>query len=125
MMFCGIALVEIKRIEKSLENPRFLEKNFGEREKEELEKKGNKSESIAACFAAKEAFLKVMQTGLSGFALCEIELLHKESGAPYLKFSGKAKKAIEEKGLKICVSITHTKELAQAIVIGYENEINW
>ena len=124
MMLCGIDLVEIERIEKSLKNTRFLEKNFGEREKEELEKKGYKSESVAACFAAKEAFLKVMQTGLSGFALCEIELLHKESGAPYLELSGKAKKAIEEKGLKVCVSITHTTKLAQAIVIGYEDEIN-
>ena len=120
MMFCGIDLVEIERIEKSLKNPRFLEKNFGEREREELAKKSYKSESVAAAFAAKEAFLKAMQTGLSGFALCEIELLHKESGAPYLSLSGKAKSQVEEKGLEFSVSITHTSKLAQAIVIGFE-----
>ena len=118
MVLSGIDLVEIKRIENSLKNERFLEKNFGENEKSELLKKKFRPESVAACFAAKEAFLKVMKTGLSGFPLCEIELLHEESGAPYLYLTGKAKKAVEEQGLELCVSITHTKDLAQAIVIG-------
>lgn len=120
MMFCGIDLVEIKRIEKSLENARFLEKNFGEREREELLKKKFRPESVAGCFAAKEAFLKAMQTGLCGFALKEIELLHKSSGAPYLEFSGKTAIEVQRQGLTFTVSITHTKDLAQAIVIGYK-----
>ena len=118
MVLTGIDLVEIKRIEKSLENARFLKENFGERERQELSNKKFRPESVAACFAAKEAFLKVLQTGLSGAKLCEIELLHKDTGAPYLYLSGKAKEKAEEKGLELCVSITHTKELAQAIVIG-------
>lgn len=124
MVLTGIDLVEIKRIEKSLKNERFLKENFGEREREELSKKKFRPESVAACFAAKEAFLKVIGAGLCGAKLCEIELLHKDSGAPYLCLSGKAKKEAEEKGLKLCVSITHTKELAQAIVIGEKNEID-
>ena len=57
MIFSGIDLVEIERIEKSLKNPRFLEKYFGEAERAELEKKNFKPESVAACFAAKEALL--------------------------------------------------------------------
>lgn len=118
MVLTGIDLVEIKRIEKSLKNERFLKEYFGERERQELAKKNFRPESVAACFAAKEAFLKVMKTGLSGFSLCEIELLHENSGAPYLYLSGKAKKEVEKQNIELCVSITHTKDLAQAIVIG-------
>lgn len=115
MIYSGVDLVEIKRIEKSLENPRFLEKYFGNDEKEELERKKYKSESVAACFAAKEAFSKVVKTGLSGFNFCEVQLLHEESGAPYLFLTGKAKELA--KGLEISVSISHTDELAMAFVV--------
>jgi len=31
---------------------------------------------------------------------------------------------VEKQGIKLCVSITHTKDLAQAIVIGEKNEID-
>ena len=118
MVLSGIDLVEIKRIKKSLENERFLEKYFSENERKELAQKNFRPESVAACFAAKEAFLKVMQTGLAGFLLCEIELLHLPSGAPYINLLGKAKQRADEMGLVLSVSITHTKDLAQAIVIG-------
>lgn len=117
MMFSGIDLVEISRIEKAMENPRFLEKYFGENEILEFEKKNYKPESVAAAFAAKEAFSKVLKTGLSGFSLSEVELLHEKNGAPYLLLSGKAQKLAKD--LQFTVSITHTKDLAQAIVIGY------
>ena len=120
MIFSGIDLVEIERIEKSLKNPRFLEKYFGEAERAELEKKNFKPESVAACFAAKEAFSKVVKAGISGFSLCEVQLLHEESGAPYFCLSGKAKELARE--MELSVSVTHTTALAQAIVIGYKNE---
>lgn len=120
MMFSGVDLVEIKRIEKSMQNPRFLEKYFGAQEIEELREKKFKAESIAACFAAKEAFSKVIKTGISGFALNEVQLLHEQNGAPYLLLFGKAKDIADEKGLLFSVSITHTDELAMAFVIGYE-----
>ncbi len=120
MMFSGIDLVEIARIEKAMQNPRFLEKYFGKNELKEFEKKNFKAESVAAAFAAKEAFSKVVKSGLSAFLLCEVELLHENSGAPYLLLSGKAKELAKE--LLFTVSITHTKELAQAIVIGYTKE---
>ena len=43
MMFSGIDLVEIARIEKAMQNPRFLEKYFGKNELKEFEKKNFKS----------------------------------------------------------------------------------
>lgn len=120
MMYSGVDLVEICRIKKAMENPKFLEKYFGEKEREELKDKKFKAESVAACFAAKEAFSKVVKTGISGFSLSQVQLLHEESGAPYLKLSGKAKQIADEKGLSLSVSISHTDSLAMAFVIGFE-----
>ena len=116
MFSVGIDLVEISRIENSLKNDSFLKMFFGKNEIEELKQKNFKSESVAAAFCAKEAFSKAVKTGLSGFKMNEVELLHEKSGAPYLLLSGKAKALGEN--MQFSVSITHTKELAQAIVIG-------
>lgn len=67
-----------------METPGFYEKVFGKRERAEFEKRGARLESLAAAFAAKEAFGKALGTGIRGFSLCEAEVLHKENGAPYL-----------------------------------------
>ena len=42
-----------------------------------------RAETAAANFAAKEAFLKAVGTGLGGFVLCDLAVLRRESGAPY------------------------------------------
>ncbi len=115
MFSVGIDLVEICRIEKSLENPAFLKKYFGKNEILELKLKSFKAESVAGAFCAKEAFLKSLEKGLGAYSLNEIEVLHKKSGAPYFLLSGKAKQENENKNFSL--SITHTKDLAQAIVI--------
>ncbi len=128
MLSVGIDSVEISRIAKSAKIPRFLEKVYGKKELDELSAKGLPAQSLAACFCAKEAFGKALGTGIRGFKLTEVELLHEKSGKPYLKLSGKARELAE----RICknpetdikVSVTHTRELASVIVIiigGAEN----
>lgn len=84
MINCGTDIVKISRLEKALETPGFYEKVFGKSERAEFEKRGARLESLAAAFAAKEAFGKALGTGIRGFSLCEAEVLHKENGAPYL-----------------------------------------
>ncbi len=119
-MQVGIDTVEIKRIEVLLENKeRFLQRVFSLKEQQEFEKSGNKSEHIAAAFAAKEAFSKALGTGIVGFNLTEVSLLHKENGKPYLEFSGKASELVEKSKLSFDVSITHTDSIATAIVIAF------
>lgn len=117
----GIDLIEIARIEQSIENKRFVSRVFGERERLELLKKQNSIQSYAAAFAAKEAFAKALGTGIRGFALNEVELLHDELGAPYLKLSGNAQKIAANKGLSFAVSVTHTDNYAAAVVIAQRN----
>jgi holo-[acyl-carrier protein] synthase len=119
-MQVGIDTVEIKRIETLIENKeRFIDRVFSLKEQEEFNKRNNKPEHIAAAFCAKEAFSKAIGTGISGFNLNELSLLHKENGKPYFEFSGKALEIVKETGLSFDVSITHTDSLATAIVIAF------
>ncbi len=72
---------------------------------------------IAAHFAAKEAFLKAMGTGLAGFALAEIAPLRKESGAPYYAFYGAAADYMQQQNLTAHLSLSHEKEMAMAYCV--------
>ncbi|MCR4925175.1 MAG: holo-ACP synthase [Clostridiales bacterium] len=117
-MVTGIDLVENERMKKSIENERFVQRVFGEREREELSKRNFPLQSMSAAFAAKEAFLKAIGTGLSGAPLNEIEVLHEKSGKPYLFLSGKAKEIAEQMHLTLDLSLTHTENYAAAVVVG-------
>ncbi len=121
MQSAGIDLVEIPRMEKSLQSSRFLEKVYGPAEREELARKQGRrfTESAAAAFAAKEAFSKALGTGIKGFALSEVQLLHDGAGAPFLQLSGRAAALACQRGFRFTVSVTHTAAYAAAVVIGY------
>lgn len=120
MVDTGIDLVEIDRIEKSLKNPRFLMRFFSERERELFTLKNNNPQTIAANFAAKEAFSKAIGTGISGFELHEVEVLREDNGKPYLSFTGKALDLVSARGLSFSISLTHTKNYASAVVLCYK-----
>lgn len=116
-MRVGIDLVEISRIAKSIQNPRFRTGVFSAQEQEMLEARGWNVASAAANFAAKEAFAKALGTGVRGFSLSEVSVLRDDLGAPYLLCSGRADALMQ--GKNASVSLTHTDTLAQAIVILY------
>ncbi len=116
----GIDIVDIKRIEHSLKSEGFKAHVYGADELKELENK--RSESYAGAFCAKEALAKALGTGVRGFSLCEVQILHDEYGAPYFSLSGNAQKIATEKGLEFSLSITHTDTIAMASVIAYSKE---
>ena len=120
MIKIGTDLVEIRRIEKSIQSERFTQKVFGADERAELQSRGMPPQSAAGAFAAKEAFAKALGTGIRGFALHEVQLLHDQNGAPFLQLSGRAEQIRDRQNLQLSVSVTHTKELAQAVVLAYE-----
>lgn len=120
MLKNGIDLVEIARIRQSCENPAFQKRVFGEQERAQFEKQKHPEQHWAGAFAAKEAFAKALGTGLRGFSLCEVEVLHDALGAPYFALSGQAKKIADEQGLAFALSITHTDTLAAAFVTAYK-----
>jgi hydroxyethylthiazole kinase-like uncharacterized protein yjeF len=120
MSSVGIDLVEIDRIKKAMENPRFLCRVLGKTEYSQLEMRGFSAQSVAASFSAKEAFSKAIGTGLCGFALHEVELIRLPNGKPEIKLSGNALEIARRKNLNFSVSVTHTKKYAAAVVIGEE-----
>ena len=123
-MDCGTDIIEIYRIKEAIEKngDTFLNKVYTKGEIEYCEsKKNNKYQHYAGRFAAKEAASKMLGTGFAGdFDWKDIEVLNNESGKPELNLYRGAKDLFEKEGYeKVSVSISHSKEYATSIVIGY------
>jgi holo-[acyl-carrier protein] synthase len=116
----GIDIIEIQRIRTLIEEKGqvALERLFTEREVEYCASKRDPYPSYAARFAAKEAFLKALGTGLRGLKWAEIEILPDESGKPIMYLKGSAALKLHEIGaVKVNLSISHCREYAVAQVI--------
>ena len=113
----GTDIVEIGRMRKSIEKESFVRRVFSAREQEYFSLKKDPADSMAANWAAKEAFSKALRTGVREFELTEVECLRDELGAPYLILSGKAEKAAE--GFGFSVSLSHDVDYAVAVVMAY------
>ncbi len=115
----GIDLIEVERIRKQLErSDRFINRIFTPDEIVYCESKKNRAQNFAARFAAKEAFFKALGTGWrGGLAFNQVEVVNDSLGKPEIRLHGKAEKLIAEKNItNICVSLTHLKDFASAIV---------
>ncbi len=119
MVTTGIDLIKIDRIEKSMANPRFLTRVFSDAENALFAERNHRVETIAANYAAKEAFSKALGTGVRGFDLREVSVLRDRLGKPYFQLTGNAKAIADEMGLSFSVSLTHTEDTAAAVVIGF------
>ena len=114
----GIDLVEVKRIQKAAERrgERFLKRIFTERERAYCQKKSNEYGSLAARFAAKEAVFKALGTGWSmGAKWTDIEVINDALGKPEVVLHGKIKELVGTK--HVAISLTHTREYAQAVAV--------
>ena len=111
----GIDITEVERIEKNMENVKFLEKIYSKEELEYLKTRKFNPKTAAGMFAAKEAVSKCLGTGFSNFGPCHIEILKDDNGKPYVVLSGNALKRADELNIKnIHISISHTNEFAVA-----------
>ena len=123
MQAIGIDAIEVKRIEKVLNKfgNRFLHRVYTDIE---IFLCRGRVQEIAARFAAKEAAMKTLGTGIIGISWKEIEVLSNNRGKPTIEFFGKAKKRAEQLSLRgVDVSITHLQQIAIAIVVGISQEI--
>jgi holo-[acyl-carrier protein] synthase len=117
----GIDIIEVARIrEVLLRTPRFAERVFTAAERAYCDSRGAvAAQHYAARFAAKEAALKALQTGWrGGISWQDVEVAARESGAPYLIFSGHVLELFEQFGATAThLSISHTSEHAIAQVV--------
>jgi holo-[acyl-carrier protein] synthase len=117
----GIDIIEVARIrEVLLRTPRFTERVFTRAEREYCDSRGVvAAQHYAARFAAKEAALKALQTGWrGGISWQDVEVSARDSGAPYLIFTGEVLTIFNKFGATAThLSLSHTSEHAIAQVI--------
>jgi holo-[acyl-carrier protein] synthase len=117
----GTDLAEVLRIQDAHTRfgERFLQRVFTPGEIAYSLRKANKHERLAARFAAKEALMKAIGTGLTrGVSWQDIEVVNLPSGKPTLRLTGQAALHAERLGARqIHLSLTHTATMAMAVVI--------
>lgn len=111
----GIDIIEISRIEKSIENPVFIEKYFHPVEITYSKHSTQAAQHFAVRFAAKEAVRKVLLSYINNLSWKDSWIENDKSGKPYLHFSEEVHKKIKIKYSS--VSLSHTNQIAIAIVI--------
>jgi len=115
----GVDVVHVSRMEKWRLIPGLLERYFHKAELESAMSKGKSADlSLAARFAAKEAFGKALGTGLSGITLKDILVKNRHNGQPEIEVFGTALGALRENGAqKAHISLTHERDNAIAMVV--------
>jgi holo-[acyl-carrier protein] synthase len=117
----GTDLAEVQRIADSVTRfgDRFLNRVYTPRERAYSLSKANSAQRFAARFAAKEAGMKAIGTGWSrGVRWQDFEVTNEPSGRPTLKLSGAAAEIAQALGVRrISISLTHTAEMAFAVVL--------
>ena len=117
----GIDLVELARFERALSRHghRIEERLFTPTERADCDARPDRSQALAARFAAKEAALKALGTGWSkGISFRQIEVLRESSGAPRLRLHDRAALRADELGVRhVHVSLTHQPGVAAAVVV--------
>lgn len=117
----GVDIVEVSRVEQAIGRfgDRFLSRIFTEREIRYCNSKRNQVERFAARFAAKEAAMKALGTGLRrGVSWQHIEVGHQPGGRPTIIFSAAAAEVAAQLGAKrVSLSVSHTEQHAIAQVI--------
>jgi len=116
----GTDITDVGRIQRSMEKDQhFIEKVFTSTEIDYCEQQGNKYQSYAARFCAKEAFMKALGLGFfDGIGFNHIEIQNSSNGKPTLVLYDKAKEMCEKNKISnLLVSISHEKSTAVATVI--------
>jgi len=117
----GIDLVPVSRIAEMLaeHGERFLERCFSPAEQAYMASSPKHREHLAARFAAKEAAMKALGTGLAdGVSWLDFEVSNNPAGKPALRVAGRAAAIAAERGIsRWWISLSHTADAAMASVI--------
>ena len=118
----GIDLVEVTRIaDLQMRHPsRFVERCFTPGERDYCLGRRREAEHLAVRFAAKEAVLKALGTGLvGGLHWTDIEVHRNADGKPTIRLHNLAVAHAARLGVEHwLVSLSHTDSMAMASVIG-------
>ncbi|QFU02162.1 Holo-[acyl-carrier-protein] synthase [Halomonas sp. THAF5a] len=117
----GTDIARVARFERAMarHGERFAERLLGELERERLRDHALPAAFLAKRFAAKEAFVKALGTGLRrGMRWTEIQVVNDALGRPSLVLSGKAQALAEAAGVRaLHLSLSDEEALATAFVV--------
>lgn len=110
----GLDLCAVPRMQELLDSERSLRRMFSEEEERYIRSKGaGAAQTMAGLFAAKEAILKALGTGLS-VPMTDIRIVHTALGQPQAILTGRA-----DFGGSVQLSITHEGDMAAAVALLY------
>lgn len=115
----GCDIIEIERIARAIKSESFIRRVFIAEEAAYCQRRGQQAAaSFAARFAAKEAVLKALGTGLREGSLQEIAVDNDGLGKPLVQLSGHFAMLAKQLGVKnIQISLSHSRDFAVAYVI--------
>jgi holo-[acyl-carrier protein] synthase len=116
----GIDLCEVERVREAIarHGPRFVARICAPGELRRPPSSPSYAEHVAGLFAAKEAAMKALGTGMSGVAFREVAVAREPGGPPRIALFGRAR----DRGILLGVvaahvSITHDRRAAAAVVL--------
>jgi holo-[acyl-carrier protein] synthase len=120
----GVDAVDVARFRRLLDRrPRLAARCFTETEQSDATGSADAAQSLAARFAAKEAVMKALGTGIGAFALTDVEVCRTTGSgatrnAPFLVLRGTAADLAGAQGAgRFHLSLTHTDGVAIAFVV--------
>ena len=115
----GIDVVHVDRIRHWQAVPGLAERYFHHEELAAAAGRGaGAAHSLAARFAAMEAFGKALGTGLAGIRLRDLQVVNSHNGRPDMVLHGSALARFREAGASaVHVSLTHESDNAMAVVV--------
>ena len=116
----GIDVVHPQRLRRWQEIPGLLERFYHPEELAQCRKRSGDAAvlSLAARFAAKEAFGKALGSGLAGLSLRDMAVMNNPLGKPEMQLTGSAKAALERLGgTRVFISLSHEKEAVLAMCV--------
>lgn len=119
-MYAGVDIIQINRMEQlAARRGTSLERVFTQQELAYCQNRGSsRYASLAAMFAAKEAFFKALGTGFRQGKWTDVEICHTDLGKPYFKLYGYyAATAADYSNHEPALSISHDGEYAIAQVV--------
>ena len=122
MLTTGVDIIEISRIGSVVERfgERFLQRIYTPAE---ISYCRGRAANLAARFAAKEATMKALGTGVRGVGWKDIEIARRESGAPHILLHDRAHLRAQRLDIEgLSLSISHSREYAVAFVVGYRKD---
>lgn len=124
MLVTGVDIIEIDRVEGVFRQygDRFLKRIYSD---EEIRYARGRPPQLASRFAAKEAVMKLLGTGVRGVRWRDIEVVRSPGMAPRVVLHGTALARAKRIGLTdIALSLSHSKRYAVASVVGESAEGN-